>query len=55
MLVCNIISDVYCPYELRKLVNDIQEEIVKWLEFVKPKCQILNSIQKCQLGFKIPS
>ena len=35
LVICSIISDVYCLSELRKSVNDIKE-IVKWIEFVKP-------------------
>ena len=35
-VVCNIISDVYCLPKLRKTINDIYKEIVRWIEFVKP-------------------
>ena len=35
LVVCNIISDVYYLFELRKSVNDIKK-VVKWIEFVKP-------------------
>ena len=42
LVVCNIISDVYCLFELRKSVNDI-EKVVKWIEFVKPS---VNRIQR---------
>ena len=42
LVVRNIISDVYCLFELQKSVNDIKE-IVKWIEFVKPS---VSSIQK---------
>ena len=42
LVICSIISDVYCLSELQKSVNDIKE-IVKWIEFVKPS---VNRIQR---------
>ena len=54
LVVCNIISDIYCLYELRKSINDIRE-IVKWIEFVKPSVNSIQKKEECQLGFKMPS
>ena len=49
LVVCNIISDVYCLYELRKSINDIKET-VEWIEFFKPS---VNSIQKKKKNLSI--
>ena len=46
LVVWNIISDVYCLFELQKSVIDIKK-VIKWIKFVKPS---VNRIQKKKLS-----